>query len=238
MRPRSRRARLYFPCDGFGLSAGEKDVYLNKIEVSGELLLALVNDTLTLSKASNGKIHLRPEPCQTQALGRSILLPISEMAEQKGIELTVDESGYRPRTVLLDRLNTEKIFLNLLTNAVRYTPAGGHVRVSVCDETPGAADTALVFVIQDDGIGMQRNPAAIYEPFARRTSCYEPANGWAAIGRRWCYHGGRSIESELDREPGDGKALFPETDAVETPEAAGDGSLSPVLKPKDPLSRQ
>lgn len=117
-----------------GLSSSEKDIYLDKIESSGELLLDLVNDTLTLSKAANGKIQLHPEPYLTTDLGNSVIPPIAELAAKKGVNFSVDKSDYRKRTILIDRLNSEKIFLNLLTNAVKYTPAGGHVTLSVHDE--------------------------------------------------------------------------------------------------------
>jgi len=151
-----------------GVSESEKDTYLEKIESAGNLLLALINDTLTLSKASSGKIKPRPEPCRTSELGNSILPAVAELAEREGVSFIVDTSGYRERTILIDRLNTEKIFLNLLTNAVRYTPAGGHVWVSVRDDPAGAKDADLVFVIRDDGIGMSKEFLEhVYEPFAQ-----------------------------------------------------------------------
>ena len=161
-----------------GLTAAEKDAYLARIESSGQLLLELVNDTLMLSKASNGKIQLHPEPCGTEELTASILSTAAALAERRDVQFLTDLSGYRPRTILADRLSVEKIFLNLLTNAVKYTPAGGHVWVSVRDEPPDAKTPELVFRVRDDGIGMSREFLAhIYEPFAQENRPGQEAGG-------------------------------------------------------------
>lgn len=90
----------------------------------------------------------------------------------------MDSSGYRPRTILADRLNVEKILLNLLTNAVKYTPEGGSIWVTVKD-VPGAnADPDLVFSIRDNGIGMSKEfLSQLYEPFAQ-----ENQQGYEAYG--------------------------------------------------------
>ena len=151
-----------------GTTEKQKEDYLAKIESSGKLLLELVNDMLTISRANDGKIRLHPEPCLTEEIGRTVLSPTAELAEQKGIHLEVDTSGFRGRTILADRLNVEKIFLNLITNAVRYTPAGGHVYLMVRDEPADAKEPDILFLIRDDGIGMSREFLAhIYEPFAQ-----------------------------------------------------------------------
>jgi len=201
------------------LSASEKDVYLEKIESAGNLLLELVNDTLTLSKASNGKIHLQPEPCSTEDIGKYILPPVAELAKQKGIHFIVDRSAYRRRTILIDRLNSEKIFLNLLTNAVKYTPAGGHVWATVRDEPPGAKDADLVFIIKDDGIGMSREFLEhAYEPFAQENRSGYESNGTGlglAIVKQMVNLMGGTISIISEKDKGTEVTLqlhFPEVD--------------------------
>ena len=160
------------------LTVAEKDAYLEKIRFSGNLLLDLVNDTLTISKAGSGKLQLHPEPVSTVELGAAILPPIGVMAERRGVSFYADKSGYRPRTVLADRLSVEKIFLNLLTNAVKYTPEGGHVWGAVRDEPAGAADPDLVFTIRDDGIGMSADFLRhLYEPFAQENQAGSESGG-------------------------------------------------------------
>jgi CheY-like chemotaxis protein len=150
------------------LSEAQKDDYLKKISTSGNLLLDLVNDTLSISRMTNGKYRLSPEPVSTQDLGASILPSVEALAKAKGITFYADNNSYRPRTILADRLNTEKIFLNLLTNAVKYTPPGGHIWASVADDPPEGANPDLVFTLRDDGIGMSEAfIKELYEPFAQ-----------------------------------------------------------------------
>jgi signal transduction histidine kinase/BarA-like signal transduction histidine kinase len=150
------------------LTPGQKDAYLEKIQSAGQLMLDLVNDTLTISKGSSGKLTVQSAPVDTELLGESILDPIRAMAEQKGVTLTVDCTGCRHRVILADRLNVQKLFLNLLNNAVKYTPAGGHVSVTVADDPPGGTNPDTVAVIRDDGIGIRPEFLPhLFEPFAQ-----------------------------------------------------------------------
>lgn len=149
--------------------------YLAKIRLSGNLLLGLVNDTLTISKMRNGKLELSPEAVSTDEITQTIVASIGPNAEKKGIVFAVDDSGLRPRYILADKLNLQKIFLNLLSNAVKFTPPGGHVWYTLKDEPAGAADPDIAITVRDDGIGMsQEYQSRLYEPFTQeRRSGYE-----------------------------------------------------------------
>lgn len=140
--------------------------YLAKIQLSGGMLLALINDTLTMSKINSGKLSLRPESFNTQDLISQITVPIGMMAEKQHIHFVVD-NDWPKKMIQVDRLNFQKIILNLLTNAVKYTPDGGHVTLTLSGvEKDGGLDT--VICIKDDGIGMSREFLPhIYEPFAQ-----------------------------------------------------------------------
>lgn len=134
---------------------------LEKIRMSGSLLLNLINDTLTLSKMSSGKLELHPEPVDTGELVGLLTASVSPDAEKKNVTLTVDDTALRRRTVLADRLDLEKIFLNLLSNAVKFTPPGGHVWFTLADNGPD-----IVATVRDDGIGMSPEYLThLYDPF-------------------------------------------------------------------------
>ena len=161
---------------GFSSLASKENVsgvardYLSKIQSSGELLLELINDTLNLSKLNSGKLKLRLEPVACADIFNSVVIPIREAAETKNIEFTATKSEVLPY-ILADRLNLQKVILNLLTNAVKYTPSGGHVSLSIgCDrETDGKYKGFIV--VKDDGIGISPEFLPhIYEPFAQEQS--------------------------------------------------------------------
>jgi len=157
---------------------GRKNEYIAKIRIAGQLLNSLIDDTLTLSKASSGKFVLHPEEVSTEKVGKAIVETIRFAAEKKNIALSVDKSGYRPRVIFADALNLQKLFLNILSNAVKYTPPGGHVWVGIWDEPGDSGDPTLCFSIRDDGIGISAEFLPhIFEPFSQ-----EKRPGYESVG--------------------------------------------------------
>lgn len=160
------------------ISDEQRNEYLQKVESSGALLLDLINDTLVISKVNSGKLELDLAPVDIYEAEREIITPIREIAEQKNISLTVDRSQCRNRTVMMDKLNIQKIFLNILNNSVKYTPDGGHIRITVKDvEVPGG-DPDISVSVQDDGIGIDEDfLPRIFEPFSQ-----EKRHGYESVG--------------------------------------------------------
>ena len=151
-----------------GLSMTDKDGYIGKIQTAASLLLDLINDTLTISKANLGKLQMHKSPICTEQLLSSIMDPIRVMAAQKHITVSVDTAGYKPAVISADLLTIQKIFLNLLNNAVKYTPDGGHIWVQLRIEQLGQGKLQAEVSIRDNGIGMhQAFLSHIYEPFAQ-----------------------------------------------------------------------
>ena len=142
--------------------------YLDKIRLSGDLLLDLINDTLLVSKINNGKLEINREPVNTEDIKNVLIAAISTEATRKGVIFTIDDSGLRPRTVMADKLKLQKIILNLLSNAIKFTPAGHHVWYSIKDDPVGAPDPYIVFTIRNEGIGMSKEyQQKLYTPFAQ-----------------------------------------------------------------------
>jgi signal transduction histidine kinase len=152
--------------------------YLSKIKQSGNLLLSLINDTLTISKMQNGKLDFHPEATKTRDITSSVVAAVSTDAANKNVTFTVDDSGIRQRTILCDKLNLQKVLLNLLSNAVKFTPAGGHVWYTAKDDPAGSPDPDIVITVRDDGIGMSREyQQHLFEPFTQ-----EKRSGYEALG--------------------------------------------------------
>jgi signal transduction histidine kinase len=156
----------------------KKEEYLKKAETSGKLLLDLIDDTLTISKVSSGKLELHPEPVKPSDLFESVSVPIREYAEKKNITFTLDSSDALNRTVMADRLYLQKIMLNLLTNAVKFTQDGGHVLFRIYNEKTDSAEPDSLFEVRDDGIGISEEFLPhIFDPFTQ-----EKRHGYESVG--------------------------------------------------------
>jgi len=143
---------------------------LKKICTSGKLLLELINDTLVISRLNSGKTELKMSNVNIDEVIEEVMVPVREFARAKDIELKVsNEAGNS--TLLMDRLNIQKILLNLLTNAIKYTAEGGHVKLTVTDSISENIYSDTRFVIEDDGIGIDPEfMKKLFEPFAQADS--------------------------------------------------------------------
>jgi signal transduction histidine kinase/CheY-like chemotaxis protein len=160
------------------LSEETRKEYISKIQTSGNLLLDLINDTLTLSKANSGKLKLNPEPIRAKEIFESIIVPIRQAAEKKGISFTADSNGAADRVILVDKLNLQKILLNLLSNAIKFTPEGGHVGIRFYNEPQKDTGLDSIIEVSDDGIGMDEEFLPhIFEPYTQ-----EKQNGYESVG--------------------------------------------------------
>ena len=160
------------------ITNAERQAFLSKVESSGNLLLDLINDTLTISKGNSGKLVLRPEPVKVSELFDAINIAIAHAAADKQINFIADRSKIIDMTILADKLSVKKIFLNLLSNAIKYTPAGGHVWFSIFNETTTNGQLVSVISVKDDGIGISPEFLPhIYEPFAQ-----EGRPGYESLG--------------------------------------------------------
>lgn len=141
---------------------------LDKIAMASEHLLSLINDVLDISKIESGKMVLSNEPF---CLG-GVIAYLQEVAksqcEEKGQTLVVDVQGDTAETFMGDAVRLRQLLVNLLSNAAKYTPEGGHVRFAAMVRPSAAvACRTVTFVVADDGIGME--PAFcehMFEPFA------------------------------------------------------------------------
>jgi signal transduction histidine kinase/CheY-like chemotaxis protein len=160
------------------ISETKRNEYLDKAEQSSNLLLNLIDDTLTMSKAGSGKLKLFPEPVDNLDMLDSIVIPIREAAAKKKISFTYDRSKLRERVILADKLNVQKIFLNLLSNAIKYTPEGGKVGLQVYLDPESGDSPDSVLIVSDNGIGISGEFLPhIFEPFTQ-----ERRHGYEAAG--------------------------------------------------------
>lgn len=148
--------------------------YAKDIHSSGQYLLELVNDILDLSTIEAGKKSLNKEALNVKRMITEGLGVIGQKAQEKNIELLIDVPEHFP-TLYADKRATKQILLNLLTNAIKYTPDGGMVTASA---RVMKQDTILKIIDTGMGISADRLPN-LTEPFTKgERDPYKAADGW------------------------------------------------------------
>ena len=159
----------------------KKQEYLEKIDASGKLLLDLVNDTLELSRIESGKAVPEPEAVMPDDLVPAVVTALRPSAELKGLRLITDFEPDNKMPVWCDKLKVQKIALNLISNAIKYTPEGGTVSVCLKKLPSAPKDCCCSLIVEDTGIGMSKEfMERMYEPFSqekRSESVKTPGTG-------------------------------------------------------------
>lgn len=146
----------------------KKQTYLHKIKTSGKLLEELVNDTLEMSRIESGKLILNPEIIDGEDFWNSLVTALIPAAEMKGVHLETNTGSYPEENIKVDTLQVKKVLLNLISNAIKYTPAGGKVKVEVQALTNDKNGFTRRLIVEDTGIGMYPEfMNRMYEPFAQ-----------------------------------------------------------------------
>ncbi|MGM9520636.1 MAG: hybrid sensor histidine kinase/response regulator, partial [Phascolarctobacterium sp.] len=143
---------------------------LDKIVVSSKHLLGLINNVLDMSKIEAGKLVLNKEQVSLRKLVDGIVTTIQGQAQSKEQELVLDIGHLDCINVLSDGVRLQQVLLNLLGNAVKFTPVGGRVEFSLHQKPSpkGESMVRLYFGVQDNGIGMTQDFVQhIFESFAR-----------------------------------------------------------------------
>jgi PAS domain S-box-containing protein len=173
---------------------------LTTISTSGVHLLELINDILDLSKVEAGKLELSPEVVTMQEFCESCLLFVRTQAMHKHIDVAFEPDG-RVAKFSADPKRLKQILVNLLTNAVKFTPEGGRIGLTVA--APEGGDVVR-FTVWDTGIGIApENARKLFHAFTQIDSGLSRAQegtglGLALVAKLVELHGGNvALESEL-----------------------------------------
>ena len=142
---------------------------LKKITQASKHLLSLINEVLDMSKIESGKVDLIEEEFNLSDLIDNLITMTSSQIKEHNHELSVNISGVTHEAVVGDSLRIQKVFTNLMGNAVKYTPDGGKIHFSISEKSCQQAKVGCFeFVFEDNGIGMSEEfLGRIFEPFSR-----------------------------------------------------------------------
>ncbi len=180
---------------------------LNTIERSGTHLLSLINDILDLSKIEAGRLELELTAVNVTPLCKSSWALVKQQAAKKQLQFTMQVPPHLPQ-LQVDERRLRQVLINLLNNAVKFTPAGGRVELTVTLLTTAhepEADSAIRFDVTDTGIGIAPTAQArLFQPFTQIDGALNrqyngTGLGLALVKKIVCLHGGEvGVTSEVN----------------------------------------
>ena len=211
----------------------DQEEIIRTIRSSADVLLALVNDVLNLSKIEADGVEIESVPFEPGRLARDVSNAVRVQAEQRGLALRVVHDGTVPPCVLGDPTRTHQVLLNLLSNAVKFTHEGA-VTVRLSGEgvpAGGAGPCRLRFEVADTGIGIAPEKLArVFESFSQADASTTRRYGGTGLGLTISKKlvelmGGRiAVESA----PGEGSTFAFTVDVVAQPAAE---DVAPAASP-------
>lgn len=148
------------------------DDYLNKINTSGKQLLTLVNQALEMARIESGQLELSEKSINIQKEYDSMVTVFSGQAQAKGLTFEHEIKNIKHHSVFADDARMSSITINIVGNAMKYTPEGGKVRFEFEEVAPRRDEYAsYLLTVSDTGIGMSEEfQKTMFEPFAREKS--------------------------------------------------------------------
>ncbi len=183
---------------------------LQKIQSSSDYLLGLINDILDMSKIESGKMKLEPVNFDMGELLGTIRELIAPQASAKGITFT-QHSALRRTWFSADRMRISQVLINLLGNAVKFTPQGGEVTLTVEEAGAPSGQEALVrFTVRDTGVGIPKEEQdRVFRAFEQASGANPAKQQGTGLGlsisSRLVQLMGSSIR--LESAPGEGSAF-------------------------------
>ena len=183
--------------------------HVRHIRQAGEQLLALTNDILDLARIEAGGMVLEQVPVSLQELLEAVRALVQPQADAKGLVLHIEALSNLMATVMGDPLRLRQVLINLLGNAVKFTPSGS-VTLRVQELARRERHTTLRFEVIDTGIGIEPEmQARIFEPFTQADSSTTRRFGGTGLGlsivRRLVGMMGGTLT--LESRPGEGSTF-------------------------------
>ena len=146
--------------------------YLNKIQVSSEHLLSLINDVLDMSRIESGRVRIEEKEVHLPDVLHDLRTIVQTSIKVKQLDLFIDTEDVINEDVFADKLRLNQALLNIVSNSVKFTRPGGMVSIRVSEKPCSVKGySTYVFCIKDSGIGMSKEfQEHIFEAFSREAS--------------------------------------------------------------------
>ncbi len=154
-----------------------------KIRDASSMLLDLVNEILDMSKLESGRVTLSHEPLNLADSLRSSYAVVERLAGEKGVRLSLDVSGLEHPWVMGSPTTVRRLFLNIVSNGVKYNREGGSLAVTAVERGFDGERATYTFTFADTGIGMSEEfQRHLFEPFAQEGVAERTSFGGTGLG--------------------------------------------------------
>ena len=144
--------------------------YINKIDIASNHLLSLVNDVLDMSRIESGKVVISNDATDISIVVDNCYSIVKGQVEEKGINF-INKISVEHSRVFVDVLHLRQVLINILGNAVKFTPDGGTVEFNTVETGYADGKVQIMFIIKDTGIGMSKEfIGRIFEPFSQENN--------------------------------------------------------------------
>lgn len=180
--------------------------YVDTILKSTEVLLGIINDILDLAKIESGKFQLEPTECNLKMEMQSSLVLYEAKAKEKNVHYKIEIDERIRDCLIIDSLRIQQVMFNLINNAIKFTPAGGLVLVSIEKLSEDELYETVRFSVKDTGIGIPKERLnKIFEPFEQADISITRKYGGTGLGLSISQHIVNMMGSEINVESEEGK---------------------------------
>lgn len=180
--------------------------YLTKINNASNHLLSLINDVLDMSRIESGKVTIDEKPESLAEILHNLHDIVNSNIKAKNLDFFLDVTDVRDERVYCDKLRLNQVLLNILSNSIKYTKAGGTVSLRLTEKSTENGYGNYEFIIKDNGIGMSEEYLkTIFDPFTREKSSTVSGIQGTGLGMAITknivdmFGGEIKVESELDK---------------------------------------
>ena len=160
---------------------------LAKIGISARFLLSLINDILDMSRIESGRMSLAHEKFDFEEMINGLNSLFYPQAEEKGLKFNTVIEGMTEELYIGDSLRLRQILLNILSNALKFTPEGGRIQFTIRQMSRGDKDAWLRFTVSDTGIGMSKVfQKHLFESFEQENPNISIKYGGTGLGLAIC----------------------------------------------------
>ncbi|MEG1972982.1 MAG: ATP-binding protein, partial [Oscillospiraceae bacterium] len=143
--------------------------YLSKVGISARFLLSIINDILDMSRIGSGKVLMRHEKIPFEEFINGINGICHAQADEKGVEYDAIITSFTEDYYIGDAMKLQQVLVNIITNAIKFTPKGGKVQLIVHQEKIKRDEVSMKFTVNDTGVGINDEfLPKIFEPFEQQ----------------------------------------------------------------------